>query len=141
MTGDLIFRTWQISCMEKIFFSRIDLIRAYHHIPVAKNDIHRTAITTSFGMFEFSRVMFELRNTTQTFQRFMNEVLNGQDFVKCYIDDVLIISISKDEHEIHLKVLFERLSEYDIKLNVSKCLFGVESFDFLGHTINSKGIE
>ena len=107
---------------------------------MAPEDIPKTAITTPFGLFEFVRMPFGFRNAAQTFQRFIDQVLQGLPFVVAYIDDILVASTSPDEHLKHLEQLFQRLDQYGIVINADKCILGANSLEFLGHLISADGV-
>ena len=93
---------FSISLHGSQIFSKINLFRAYHHIPVELADIPKTAVITPSVLFEFVRMPFGLRNAAQTFQRFIDQTLCGLQFCYAYIDDLLIASHTPDEHTEHL---------------------------------------
>nr|VZI14119.1 unnamed protein product [Spirometra erinaceieuropaei] len=121
----------------KAVFTKIDLVRAFHQIPVG---IPKTAVTTPFGLSEFIRMPFGLRNATQTFHRFIDHVLRGLPFVHAYIGDLLVASQNEEENKEHLALVFDRLDKFGVVINPSKCVLGVPSLEFLGHHVDSEGL-
>ncbi|GFX65333.1 hypothetical protein TNCV_3168801 [Trichonephila clavipes] len=108
----------------KRIFSKIDIFKAFHQIPIAECNIPKTDVTTPWGLYEYTHLCFGLVNAPQTFLRFMHEVLRGLPFCFVYLDDILCYSENAEEHRSHLRTIFQRLNPYDLKLNISKCVFG-----------------
>ncbi|GJR86642.1 reverse transcriptase domain-containing protein [Tanacetum coccineum] len=123
-------------------YSKIDLRSGYHQLRIREEDIPITAFRTRYGHYEFQVMPFGLTNAPAVFMDLMNRVCKPylDKFVIVFIDDILIYSKNKEEHEKHLKIILELLKNEQLYAKFSKCDFWLESVQFLGHVINNKGV-
>jgi hypothetical protein len=124
------------------WFSTLDLLSGYWQVEVADKDRPKTAFCTTEGLFEFKVMPFGLCNAPATFQRLMDLVLAGLQWSHCliYIDDVVILGRSFEEHLQHLQQVFDRLQQAGLKLKPRKCHFLQRKVNYLGHVVSNKGI-
>ncbi len=120
-------------------FSKLDLKKGYLQVPVAAGDIPKTTIITPFGLLEFVRMPFGLKNAGMTFQRLMDTLLGGLPFAFVYLDYILVASNGAAAHRCHLSQVFEILEKSGLIVNTEKSVFGRPTIDFLGHTISAAG--
>ncbi|GJY78027.1 putative reverse transcriptase domain-containing protein [Tanacetum coccineum] len=123
-------------------YLKIDLRSGYHQLRVRKEDIPKTAFRTRYGHYEFQVMPFGLTNAPAVFMDLMNRVCKPylDKFVIVFIDDILIYSKNKQEHEEHLKQILELLKKEELYAKFSKCEFWISKVLFLGHMIDSEGI-
>lgn len=124
------------------YFTTLDLQAGYHQIAVCPRDQEKTAFTTMGEHYHYTRMPFGLRNAPATFQRLMNRVLEGLTEKRCavYLDDIIVVGRSWEEHIGNLTLVLARLQEAQLKLQLKKCYFLQHQVEYLGHIISEYGI-
>ena len=125
------------------FYSTIDLKSGYWQVPVAPNDRPKTAFSIpGGGHWQFITMPFGLCNAPATFERLMEKILSKLSWKICmvYLDDIIIMSKTYDEHIQNLELVFRRLQEANLKMNPKKCKFLQTEVTYLGHIVSEKGI-
>jgi hypothetical protein len=123
-------------------FSKIDLRSGYFQLKIRELDIPKTTFVTRYGSYEYTVMPFGLTNAPSYFMNMMNKVFMEflDKFVIVFIDNILVYSKSKEEHETHLRAILEKLREHKLYAKFSKCEFWLSEVGFLGHIVTKDGI-
>jgi hypothetical protein len=126
-------------------FSTLDLHSGYHQIGLREEDKEKTAFwgidkDGKDRLYQWKFLSFGLKNAPAEFQRVMDRVFSGLEFVKCYIDDIIVFSTSAQKHRTHLTEVFARLRLHGLKLHPGKCKFYCDRVEYLGHMIYPGGL-
>lgn len=122
------------------FFCVLDLSNAYLQLEVSQESQHYLTINTHKGLFSFTRLPFGIACAPAQFQATMDEILKGLNKTACYIDDIIVTGESMEECQSNLHKVLSRLNEYNVQINLDKCIFFAEKVEFLGHELSAKGI-
>ena len=117
------------------YFTRIDLSKGYWQISIPEEDIPKTTFVTPDGSYEFLKMPFGMINSAATLKRAMKKLLHELDNAEFYWDDIVVHTRTWEEHIKALRELFRRLLAAGMTIRPTKCLFGVNTVDFLGHRL------
>lgn len=123
--------------------SFLDAYSGYNQIRMKEEDKDKTAFITPYGVYSYTTMPFGLKNAGATYQRMMQNCLKEQigRNVQVYVDDIVVKSRKEDSLLDDLRETFAALNRYVIKLNPTKCVFGVPSGELLGYLVSARGIE
>ena len=124
------------------FFSSLDLKSGYWQVLMDEKDKEKTAFACHRGLYEFNVMPFGLSNAPSIFQELMSVVLQEcSEFATAYLDDILIFSLTFEEHLTHLNIIFQKLRQHKLKLKLKKCSFLQTETNYLGFVIDEQGIK
>ena len=121
-------------------FSKLDLRHAYLQIDLDEESKKFTTINTHKGLFQYNRLPFGIASAPSIFQRAMDSLVQGLPRVSAYLDDILVSGVDEEDHLNNLDKVLQRLESAGLTLKKSKCVFGLDSIEYLGHVIDKNGL-
>ena len=100
-----------------------------------------TTINTPWGLYQYHRLLFDIKSAPSIFQNAMQKIMTGLKGVLIYLGDILIHEVTETEHDLRVEAVKKRHHDYDIKLDDKKCVYRKTTINFLGHTLTGQGIQ
>lgn len=123
------------------FFTKLDASQGFWQLKLDESSTKYCTFNTPFGRYCFLRLPFGIISASEIFHRAMEHIIEGLDGVRAYVDDIIVWGSTLQEHNERLKKVLERIHKYGLKLNKSKCEFGVQEVVFLGDKLSAQGVQ
>ena len=124
------------------YATSLDLNMGYYHIELTPNSKRLCTIVLLWGKYEYQKLPMGLCNSPDIFQEKMSTLMAGLEFVRTYIDDLLVMTMSTwDDHLKCLDLVFKRIYDAGLKVNACKSFFGRSELEYLGYWITREGIQ
>ncbi|XP_013167322.1 PREDICTED: uncharacterized protein K02A2.6-like [Papilio xuthus] len=138
-----------LPCMESLlprinkakYFSKLDIKNAFHQVEIHPKSRDVTTFITSNGLYRYKRLMFGITCAPELFQKIMEKMLIKCEGVTNFIDDILIWGRNEREHDLRLAKVMDVLEQNDVLLNEKKCIYKVQTINFLGHELKLEGVK
>ena len=123
------------------YITMLDLRAGYHHIPLDKPSILKTAFNSPFGKCEYIKVPVGLAQAPAYFQELMTSILKDFNFMIAYSDNIILFSNTPEEHLSHIRKVFKKLWLATLSMKMIKCNFISKEIQYLGHILSTTGIQ
>ena len=121
-------------------FTKIYLRQAYNQLEMNDNSKSYLTINTHKGLYSYNRLVFGISASPSIWQRTMDQVLKGIPNTSCILDDIIITGKTDDEHLKTLEAVLQRLMDYNLRVNETKCKFFQEEIKYCRHKIDANGL-
>ncbi|XP_039890321.1 uncharacterized protein K02A2.6-like [Simochromis diagramma] len=123
------------------YFTKLDASQGFWQLKLDESSTKYCTFNTPFGRYCFLRLPFGIISASEIFHRAMEHIIEGLEGVRVYVDDIIIWGSTMQEHNERLIRVFERVRKYGLKLNKSKCQFGVQEIVFLREKLSAQGVQ
>ncbi|KFD65086.1 hypothetical protein M514_22803 [Trichuris suis] len=120
-------------------FSQIDFSDAYLQIEVSEESRELLTLNTHRGLYRYNRLPFGVKTAPGIFQQIMDTLIAGLHGVVAYLDDVIVVGKTEEDHKRNLDALLQRIAEWGFHIRLSKCQFAMPEVNYLGYIINKNG--